>query len=232
MPTASMQASGPRPPVISSQRVLDIDRFVVERLGADRFRLAQPLGEAIDGDHAPRAEQHGARDREQADRPAAPHRDRVARLDVAVLRGHVAGRQNVGEKQHLLVAQRRRHLAAGRRRRTARARTRPGRRRSRRACASSRRCRPASGPTSSRRAARSGWSSRTARTARARRRSSCRRRSGTARPRGRRRASLVDARSDFDDLAHELVAENVAAEHASECSRRTGAGPSRRSRSR
>ena len=46
-------------------------------------------------------------DREQADRPAAPHRDRVARLDVAVLRGHVAGRQNVGEEQHLLVGQRR-----------------------------------------------------------------------------------------------------------------------------
>ena len=39
------------------------------------------------------------------DRPASPDRDRVARLDVAHLGAHVAGRQDVGEEEHLLVGE-------------------------------------------------------------------------------------------------------------------------------
>ena len=40
-----------------------------------------------------------------ADRAAAPDGHRVAGLDLGVLRGHVAGREDVGEEQHLLVGQ-------------------------------------------------------------------------------------------------------------------------------
>ena len=56
-------------------------------------------------DHALGAQQEGALDRKQPDRAAAPDRDRVAGLDVAHLRAHVAGRQDVGEEQHLLVGE-------------------------------------------------------------------------------------------------------------------------------
>ena len=40
-----------------------------------------------------------ALDGELPDRSAAPDRDGIARLDVAVLRGHVAGREDVGEER-------------------------------------------------------------------------------------------------------------------------------------
>ena len=67
--------------------------------------MSQPLGKAVDRDDALGAEQVGALDRELADRAAAPDRDGVAGLDVAVLRRHVAGGEDVGQEQHLLVAQ-------------------------------------------------------------------------------------------------------------------------------
>ena len=86
------------------QRVEDVDLLVVDRLGAGLVpRHLQPVGEAVDGDHPLGAEQEGAGDRELADRAAAPDGDHVARLDVAHLGAHVAGRQDVGEEQHLLV---------------------------------------------------------------------------------------------------------------------------------
>ena len=50
-------------------------------------------------DHALGPEQEGAADGELPDRAAAPDGDRVARLDVAVLGGHVAGREDVGEEE-------------------------------------------------------------------------------------------------------------------------------------
>jgi hypothetical protein len=67
------------------------------------LRQTQTLAEAIDRDDASRALHPRAANREQADRTAAPNRDRVARLDVAVLRRHPAGRKNVGEEEDLLV---------------------------------------------------------------------------------------------------------------------------------
>ena len=44
-------------------------------------------------------------DRELADRAGAPDGDHLAGLDVAHLRAHVAGREDVGEEQHLLVGE-------------------------------------------------------------------------------------------------------------------------------
>ena len=100
-----MQASAPRPLVSSWMRVVDILLHEIERLGAGRLRHRQALRHRVDGDHALGAEQEGAADRELADRAAAPDGDRVAVLDVAELGRHVAGREDVGEEQHLLVGQ-------------------------------------------------------------------------------------------------------------------------------
>ena len=63
----------------------------------------QPLGEVVDRDHPFGAHQECRLDREQPDRAAAPHRHGIARLDVAVLRRHPAGGQDVAEEQDLLV---------------------------------------------------------------------------------------------------------------------------------
>jgi hypothetical protein len=40
-----------------------------------------------------------------SDGSAAPDRDRLAAFQVAEIRGHVAGRENVRQEQHLIVAQ-------------------------------------------------------------------------------------------------------------------------------
>ena len=94
-----------------AERVEHVDVLVVQRLGAAlRGRELEPFGEAIDRDDAFGAEQIGALDRELTDRTAAPDRHRVARLDLAVLGRHVAGREDVGEKQDLLVGEGVRHL--------------------------------------------------------------------------------------------------------------------------
>ncbi len=60
---------------------------------------------AVDGDHLLRPEQPRAPDRELPHRPASPHGHHVAVLDLAVLRGHVAGGKDVGQEENLLVAQ-------------------------------------------------------------------------------------------------------------------------------
>ena len=106
-----MQASGPWPPVMCAERVEHVDVFVVQRFrSALRRRQREPFGEAIDRDDALGAEQVRALDRELTDRAAAPDGDRVARLDLAVVGRHVAGREDVREKEDLLVGQRVRHL--------------------------------------------------------------------------------------------------------------------------
>ena len=105
------------------------------------------------------------------------------------------------------------HLVAGRRRRTARARTPPGRRRSRPSCASSRTVPSRRSRTASRASTRWGWS--------------CRRR--TTAPCSQKKQppqamvngtttrsptfSFLIVCADLDDLAHELMAEDVAALH-------------------
>ncbi len=101
----------PAPARELEQRFRNAHFFVVQRNGiALLSRLAQALGETIDRDDALRAEQIGARDGEQSDGAASPHGDGVALPDRAVLRTHVAGRENVREKQHLLVGEVIRHL--------------------------------------------------------------------------------------------------------------------------
>ena len=66
-------------------------------------RHPQPLGEAVDRDHPLGAHQPRALLRHQAHAAAAPDRDRVARLDVAEIGAHVAGRRRIREKQRRLV---------------------------------------------------------------------------------------------------------------------------------
>src|ERR1051325_6825493 len=82
-----------------------VDFLVVDRLRAAFLREAEPFGNAVDGDHAFGAEHEGAADRELSDRSAAPDGDGIAGLEVAILRGHVAGGKNVGQKQHLFIGQ-------------------------------------------------------------------------------------------------------------------------------
>ena len=75
----------------------------VDRGGPAGLGHRQALGHAVDRDHLPGAEQDRAADAELADRSAAPDRDRVGRLDVALHGRLPAGREYVAEKQHLLV---------------------------------------------------------------------------------------------------------------------------------
>ena len=103
MPTASITASGPMPPVISISASSTCGLLEVDHLGAELLRELEPVRIVVDGDHLARAHEERALHREEPDRAAAPDRDGVALLDVGVLRRHPAGRQDVGEEQHLLV---------------------------------------------------------------------------------------------------------------------------------
>ena len=67
-------------------------------------RVTKPSGTVVlNADDALGSEQVRALDREQAHRPAPPHGDHVARLDVAHLCAHPSRRQDVREEEHLLV---------------------------------------------------------------------------------------------------------------------------------
>src|SRR5919202_3931144 len=91
--------------------VADASLFVVDDLSPTLLLgHPEPLRDAVDGDNALGAEQVGALDRELPHRTAAPHCDHIARLNVARLGSHVAGRENVGEKQDLLVGEAVRNL--------------------------------------------------------------------------------------------------------------------------
>jgi hypothetical protein len=59
----------------------------------------------VERDHPFRAQHVRAADGELSDRSATPHRDNIAALDVAILRGHESGREDVREEQCLVVAQ-------------------------------------------------------------------------------------------------------------------------------
>ena len=171
-PTASMHTSGPRPPVSSlsattgSRTSLEVDRLAPARtLARTPSRSVDPVDARSP---APRRAARRASPRTRPDRPAAEHRHRVARPDLAHLRRLVAGRQDVGEEEHVLVVHVVRDLHRPDVGERARARTRPARRRSRRWCASSRTRRRGQSLT--------GSTSRSRRAARAGSRSRCRRR--------------------------------------------------------
>lgn len=86
-----------------------VDRIVVveiDDLRALRARHLEPRYDAIDRDHAPRAHQLRARDRELADGPRAEYRDRVAHADLGELRAEIAGRKDVGHQDRALVVER------------------------------------------------------------------------------------------------------------------------------
>ena len=138
--------------------------FMKSRVTApDAAREREPFRNGVDRDHTLGTEQKRALDGELADGTAAPDRDRLAAFEIAEIGGHVAGRKDVRQEQHLLVAQSRRDLdgadigvghaqilglAAGN---------------SRRADANSRTVRQASAPTASRPPSRSGWIARSRR---------------------------------------------------------------------
>ena len=95
MPTASMHFSRP---LAGGQLVEPLDHALLVEIDRDRAAGARPsTGARAPGrSRSPgwrRAE--GAADRQLADRPAAPDRDRVARLDVALGRRLPAGREDV-----------------------------------------------------------------------------------------------------------------------------------------
>src|SRR5215211_3583637 len=82
--------------------------------GAAGARHVEALGDAVDRDHLLRSEQHGRADRHLPDGSGAPDRDRVLGIDVALDRGLPAGREDVAEKQDLLVGKAAvRHLDVG-----------------------------------------------------------------------------------------------------------------------
>ena len=88
------------------QRLVDVDLLVVQGLRARTLaRNPQPIGEAVDRDDLLGPEQVRALDRELSHGSAPPHGHDVAGLDAAHVSGHVAGREDVREEEHLLVVQ-------------------------------------------------------------------------------------------------------------------------------
>ena len=106
-----MDTSAPRPPVSSSDdRFGVLARVVDDDVGAELLGGFQPAVGEIDGHDVARAEQPGAHDRGQPDRTGADDRHDVARLHGAVEDADlVAGRQDVGQHQDLLVGHAGRH---------------------------------------------------------------------------------------------------------------------------
>ena len=85
------------------QFVVDVDLREIDGLGAARLGHGQALGHFVDRDHPASAHHQRGANGELANRPAAPDRDGIAILDLRVLGGHVAGREDVGKEERLLV---------------------------------------------------------------------------------------------------------------------------------
>ena len=78
---------------------------VIDDVGSPVLRHPQPLRNTIDADHLAGAQHLRASDRKLTNRSAAPDCDDTAVLDVAVLRRHVAGGEDVAQEEHLLIFQ-------------------------------------------------------------------------------------------------------------------------------
>ena len=76
-----------------------LNRFDAEEL----LRQRKAFRNGVDSNHAFRAEQEGRLDGEETDGAAAEDGDRLALLDVAVLRRHVACGKDIRQEEHLLV---------------------------------------------------------------------------------------------------------------------------------
>ena len=79
--------------------------FIVNHLRVPCPCHLQTFGKAVDRNHALCSEKEGTADGELPHRAATPDGNHIARFDVAVLRGHVSGRENVRQKQDLFVVQ-------------------------------------------------------------------------------------------------------------------------------
>src|ERR1700722_4737031 len=78
--------------------------------GAGLSRHGDPLRYGFDRDDALGAQNLGGLDREQTDRTGAPDRHDLSALDAGLLRGLIAGGENVGEEEHFLVLHSLRHF--------------------------------------------------------------------------------------------------------------------------
>src|SRR5215216_2675799 len=63
----------------------------------------QALWEAINRDDAGRIEHPGALDRKLTYRATTPNRNRIPRLNISLLSGHITGRENIREEEDLLI---------------------------------------------------------------------------------------------------------------------------------
>ena len=86
------------------QFVIDIGLREIDGLGAARLCHGKPFRNFINRDDPASSQHQRGADGELSDRTAAPDRDRVARLDLRIDGGHVAGRKNVGQEQRLFVS--------------------------------------------------------------------------------------------------------------------------------
>jgi hypothetical protein len=85
------------------KRLHNISLIEVERFGTGLSRHLQSLGNGIDGDDTSCPQHEAAANRELRDRTAAPDGNRIPLANVAVLSPHVAGWEDVGEEDDLLV---------------------------------------------------------------------------------------------------------------------------------
>ena len=102
-PTASIVASAPRPSVALEHALAQVLRLEFTVVAAELARALEPAVVEVHRDHARGAAQDRAHLRERADRAAAEHDHRVAGADLGQLRAHVAGGQDVGQEERLLV---------------------------------------------------------------------------------------------------------------------------------
>ena len=72
-----------------------INFFIVDDFRSSFFGQFQAVIKTVNGDHAFSAEKKCAANRELSDRAAAPDRNCIAGLDIAVFRSHVTGRKDV-----------------------------------------------------------------------------------------------------------------------------------------